>query len=163
MNLQTFNDILLKLSIPILILITSIILGTIASSLIKKILTEIELEKITKEKTSLNIPINFISPLVKYTIYLIGLLLAVYFTGFLKIFLIIILVLVSSITLISLSAYLIMKITNLNFKIKDKVKLKDKIRIKNITGRVIKRNIFETTIKNSKNEKVTIPNKLLKN
>lgn len=154
-----------KLIVATAIILIGLIAARIISRVIKKILNELELNKLLKEKADINMPMEeFISSLTKYIIYLIAVIWALSELGLQKIILYIII----SILLLILVSFIVLAfkdfIPNITagFFIHQKkiIKIGDLIKVKDIEGEVINISMVETTIK-AKGDTIYIPNSLL--
>lgn len=156
---------MVKLIAAIAILLIGLIAARIISRIIKRILHELELNRILKEQAGVRLPIEeFISSLIKYLIYFIAVIWALAELGLQTVILYIILAIVLTI----LVSFIVLAfkdfIPNITagFFIHQKniIKKGDIIKIKDIEGKVKNISMVETTIKVN-GDTVYMPNSVL--
>jgi small conductance mechanosensitive channel len=165
-KVTTLNDITLNLVAAIVILIIGLIIGRFLSNLTRKVLHELELDKILKEQARIKVPItDLISSIVKYVIYIITVILALNQIGLrsfiLNIILAILVVLLIIFMILSLKDFVPNLVAGLFLHQKRNFNPGDIIQVNNIEGEVLSITLFETRIKTTNNEIVYIPNSLL--
>jgi len=156
---------IIKIFIAILILIAGFGVGIFLSKLIKRILSEIKLDKVLKDlgiKFKLE---NLISTIVKYVVYMIALFLALNQFGFsntlLYIILITILVIIISIIIISLKNFIPNLISGILISKKNIIKKGDNIKINGIEGKIKEFDILETKVETENKDIIFIPNSII--
>ena len=142
-----------------------IIMGSLVSVLLKKVLESFETERLLK-KIGVQFPVvEALSSLTKYVIYLIGLVLGLAFLGLDKIVLFIILVIVLLILIIfifiAIKDFIPNFLAGLRINWKKKVKKGEYIIMDNTEGKVQEVGFLETRIKMKDGEVAIIPNTLL--
>jgi small conductance mechanosensitive channel len=156
----------IRLVAAIVIIIIGFILARIANKLIKKVLHELEVNRILREKANIKIKVEeIIASAIKYIIYFIAIIWALNQVGLTTTVLHIIL----GIILILLVVFMILAfkdfIPNIMawFVINQRKKFKegDRIKVKDIEGTIIKIDLLETKIRTKKHEIVFIPNSIL--
>jgi len=170
MDIRSFFDLsrnewMIKLIAAIAVLLIGLIAARIISRLIKKVLHELELNRILKEQAGVKIPVEeFVSSLAKYLIYFIAIIWALTELGLQTVILYIIL----AIVLVILVSFIILAfkdfIPNITagFFIHQKniIKKGDYIKVKDIEGKVMNISLVETTIK-SNGDTIYLPNSVL--
>jgi len=159
------NGMLIKLIVAIAILLIGLIAARIISRIVKKILNELELNRVLKEQAGVKIPMEeFISTMTKYLIYFITVIWALTELGLQTIILYIILtiVLVIMVSFIILAFKDFIPNITAGFFIHQKniIKEGDIIKVKNIEGKVMKISMVETIIKVN-GDIVYVPNSVL--
>ena len=149
----------------IIILLLGILIARFASKLIKKILSEIKLDKILKEEAKIKIPVeDFLSNIASYLIYFIAIIFALDQLGLAVkvLYFILLIVLIIIIILIILAFKDFMPNLTAGFFIYQKrnFNLDDEIEIKGIKGKIIDRNLVEIKIKTKNGDELIIPNSI---
>ena len=159
------NGFLIKLIASIAILLIGLIAARIISRIVKKVLNELEVNRILKEQAGVRLPIEeSISTLTKYLVYSLAVIWALAELGLQTIILYIIL----TVFLVILVSFIVLAfkdfIPNITagFFIHQKniIKKGDTIKVKGIEGKVIMINMVETTLK-VKGDTVYLPNSIL--
>ena len=163
-NLQS-EGFLIKIIAAIAVLLIGLIAARIISKIVKKILHELELNRILKEQAGVRLPVEeFISTLIKYLIYFIAIIWALAELGLQTVILYIIL----TVFLTILVSFIVLAFKDFIPNItagffihqKNMIKKGDIIKVKDIEGKVIRINMIETTIKVNGNT-VYVPNSVL--
>lgn len=165
-KVTNLNNITINLISALVIIIIGLIVARFLSNLTRKILNEVELDKILKEKARIKVPIaEFTSSIVKYAIYLITIVLALNQLGLKDIILNIVLTIVIIILIIfivlSLKDFVPNLIAGLFLYQKRSINPGEVIEVNGIEGEVLSLNLFETKIKTKNHEIVYIPNSVL--
>lgn len=160
------NALTLNLIAAAVILIIGLIIGRFLSNLTRKILNELEVDVILKEKARIKLPITeFISSLVKYISYIIIIFVALNQLGLekfvLNIILSILIIILIIFILFSLKDFIQNIFSGLFLHQKRNINPGEIIKINNIEGEVLSINLFEIKIKTRGNEIVYIPNSVL--
>jgi len=166
MNLIEINNTLLRTIAAIILFLAGIIVANILSKLTKKLLKELEVNKILKTKLNIKLPIeNIISGTLKYLIYFITIILALNQLGIttkiLYVIFIGIMVVIITTILLSIKDFVPNIISGFIIHKKNKINVGDKIKVKNLEGKVIEINLLETKIENKDKEVIHIPNSLI--
>ncbi len=166
LKVTTLNSITLNLIAAIVILIVGLIIGRFISNLTRKILNELEFDRILKEQARIKLPTTeLISSIIKYVIYVIAIVLALNQVGLrsfiLNIILTIIIVLLIIFMVLSLKDFIPNLVAGLFLHQKRNIQPGDFLQVNNIEGEVLSITLFETRIKSKNNEIVYIPNSLL--
>lgn len=154
---------LIHLIAAIIILIAGFILGSLLSKLTRKILNELETNKILKEQAGIRLPIEeFISRSIKYIVYLIAIIWALNQLGLttriLEIILVTILVILVIFIILAVKDFIPNVVAGFLIYQKGIIKKGDVIRIKTTEGKVIHIDLLETRIITKNKEVVHIPN-----
>src|SRR3989344_1212484 len=156
----------LNIVASIVILIFGLILGRFLSNLTRKLLDELELDRILKEKVHIRVPVSeFISSSVKYVVYILFIILSLNQLGIENIVLNIVLGIIFLFLFVFILAYIKDFIPNFIAGIKlykrKSVKKGDIIKVNTVEGRILNINILETKILSTNKEIIHIPNSLL--
>ena len=165
-DLLSVNDTLLKGVAAIIILLAGLIIANILSKLTKKLLKELEINKILKTKLNISLPIeNIISGTLKYLIYFVVIILSLNQLGIttkvLYIILVGILIIIIAIILLSIKDLIPNVISGFLIYKQKKLKVGDTIQIKDLEGKIIEINLLETKIETKNKEIVHLPNLLV--
>lgn len=157
------SDNLINLIAAVIILAVGFIVARILSKLVKKILSELETNKIAKEQAGVKFPIDdLISRIVKYAIYITSVILALNQLGLasfmLKIILITLLVILVAIIILAFRDFVPNVVAGFVIYQRNMIKKGDLIKIKNIEGRVIYIDLLEIRLMTKDKEVVHIPN-----
>lgn len=160
------NDITLNLIAAIATLILGLLIGRFLSNLVKKLLHELELDRILKEKARIKLPLTqLITSIIKYIIYGIAILLALNQLGLrsfiLNAILTIIVVLLVVFMMLSLKDFIPNFTGGLFLYQKRSINPGDVIKINNIEGEILNITLLETKLRTKNNEIVYIPNSVL--
>ena len=156
---------LTNLVASLIILLLGLVLGRFLGKLIQRILNELELNRILR-KEGIKLPLEeFIGSLVKYTVYVIALILALSQIGLteivLNILIIILLVLIIFFIILAMKDFVPNFSAGLYIHQKSMFKAGDKIKIRNTEGTVIRIGLVETKIITKGNDTIYIPNSLI--
>lgn len=169
-NLSMFSlnadNIIVRLIAAVIILLIGFVVARLSSRLTKRILNELETNKILKEQAGVKMQVEeFISSIVKYIIYLIAVIIALNQLGLttkiLYLILVIILVILVGFIILAFKDFIPNVVAGFIIYQRDKIKAGDTIRVKDIEGKVIHVDLVETRIKTKKNDIVYIPNSIL--
>lgn len=150
----------------IIILLLGLVIGRALSNLTKKLLHELEFERILKKQTKIKVPVEeFSGSLVKYIVYFIAIIMALNQIGLttliLNIILVVILALLIVFIILAVKDFIPNVVAGFFLSQKDIIKKGDKIKVKDIEGKVVHINLVETKIKTSKDDIIFIPNSVL--
>ncbi|MDP2908530.1 MAG: mechanosensitive ion channel [Nanoarchaeota archaeon] len=156
---------MIKLVAAIAILLIGMVAARIISRIIKKILEELEVNRILKEQAGITLPVEeFISSLAKYLIYLIAVIWALAELGLqtiiLYIILIVLLVVLVSFIVLAFKDFIPNITAGFFIHQKNIIKKGDIIKVKEIEGRVVNVGLVETVIK-ADGDTIYIPNSVL--
>ena len=170
MDISSFFDLsskewMIKLIASIAILLIGLIAARIISKVIKKVLHELELNRILKEQAGVKLPIEeFVSSLAKYLIYFIAIIWALTELGLqtviLYIILTIILAILVSFIVLAFKDFIPNITAGFFIHQKNMIKKGDIIKVKGIEGKIINISLVETTIKTN-GDIVYVPNSIL--
>lgn len=160
------SDILIKLVVAIAIILLGLVFGRFIGNLTKRLLHELEINRVLSEQANVNIPLEeFVSSLVKYLVYLIAVITALSQIGLAgTIFYILVgLILATLLAFIILAVkdFIPNAISGFFLHKKNKFKIGDTIEVNNIKGKVTEMSLLETKIKVKSKDVVFIPNSLL--
>lgn len=164
-QLENVSHFIINIIAAIAIIIFTIIIANILEKLIKKILNELEMDKILKEQ-GIKFPFeNFVSSIVKYLIYFIGVIWALNQLGIatviLHIILVVILIIFIAIIIMAIKDFIPNIISGFLIHSKDIIKKGNIIKLNKIEGKVIEIGIIETRIKTKDNDIMVIPNSMI--
>ena len=165
-NPSAANDITIKLIAAIIILVLGLVIGRFLSNLVKKILHELELDRVLKEQGRIKVPLTqLISALIKYIIYFVAILAALNQLGLQSFILNIILTVVTLVLIIFMILSLKDFVPNLTAGIylyqKRSINPGEIIQVNNIEGEVLNITLLETKLRTRNKEIVYIPNSVL--
>ena len=165
-RLTGLNNVTLNLIAAIVILVIGLLAGRIISNLAKKILSELELDRILREQARIKVPLTqLISSVIKYVIYFITILMALNQLGLksfiLNAILTIVIVLLVIFMVLSLKDFLPNLTSGLFMYQKRNINPGDFIQVNNIEGEVLNVTLFETKVRTKNKEIVYIPNSVL--
>lgn len=157
------SDKLINLIAAVIILAVGFIVARILSKLVKKVLSELETNKIAKEQAGVKFPIDdLVSRIVKYAIYITSVILALNQLGLaslmLKIILITLLVILVAIIILAFRDFVPNVVAGFLIYQRNMIKKGELIKIKNIEGRVIYIDLLEIRLMTKDKEVVHIPN-----
>lgn len=160
------SSFIVKLVAAIVILLIGFVLGGVASKLLKKILKEINVNKVLREQAGIKIPFEeFVSSLGKYLIYFIALIMALnqlnVTTNVLQIILIVVLVIIIALIILAFKDYIPNVVAGFIMFQKKKFVEGQIIKVKGIEGKIVKIGLMETKIRIGKKEYMYIPNSIL--
>ena len=158
-----YQDLLIKVLGAFLILILGLIIAQIVTNISRKFFKTISISKVLEEQLKLKIPLErYLSSTLKYIVYLITLILILNQLGIPSVtvqwILIIFLILITIFIILAFKDWLPNLISGLYLIRSEKVKPGDKIKVKGITGKVIKVSLLETQIETNNNELIFLPN-----
>ena len=169
-DLGLFNidveNIVIRLIVAIIILLIGFLVARILSNLTKKVLHELETNRILKEQAGVRVPIEeFSSLIIRYLIYFIAVIMALNQIGLtttiLSVILIILLVILVGFIILAFKDFVPNIVAGFVIYQKNKINAGDRIKVKDIEGEVIHVNLIETRIKTRKKDIVYIPNSML--
>src|SRR3989344_3955195 len=158
---EYLSNILVKLIVAIAIILIGLVFGRFIGNITKKLLRELEINRILKEQVKINIPLEeFLSASLKYIIYLVSIIIALSQIGLATTIFYILVILI----LVALLAFIILAVKDFvpnavaGFIIyqKKKIKVNDIIQVNNIEGKVIELALLDTKIKVKSNDIVFI-------
>jgi small conductance mechanosensitive channel len=159
---SSFNPLLSKMVIAVLILLIGLIVGKLLGMLVRRLLNEVRLDKYVRT-AGLRLSVEkFIGNLVSYVIYLIAVIMSLNRLGLTTAILAIILSIV--VLVIAVSFILAVKdlfpnlFTGLRIRIRKLFLEGDEVQIKELKGKVVSVGLLETRIKTLSDEEVIIPN-----
>ncbi|HLC58612.1 MAG TPA: mechanosensitive ion channel domain-containing protein [Candidatus Nanoarchaeia archaeon] len=146
-----------------LIIILGLILGQIISNIIRRFIRGIGASKILEQQLKVKVKLDtYISTILKYTIYLIAIILALNQLGLstkvLKILFIIILIFIIIFTILAFKDWLPNLLAGIYLIRTKKIKKGEIIKISEIEGRILEVNLLETKIETNNKEILFIPN-----
>ncbi|MAG45598.1 MAG: hypothetical protein CMH63_02380 [Nanoarchaeota archaeon] len=155
-----------KLIVAIVVILIGFLIGRFLGNLTKKVLKELNTNKILKENLGINLPIEqFLSGLVYYLILFVAVVMALNQLGLstiiLYIILVIVLVIVVGLVVLAFKDFIPNVFASFWIHQKNILKEGDKIEIKDVKGVVEEITLTEVKIKTKDNEVVLIPNSLL--
>lgn len=160
-----YTSVLTNIVAGILVIGFGILVGNILSVVLKKILQSFEVQRIL-EDFGLHFPLEeFLASLLKYGIYIAGLLLGLGFLGLDKIFLyavlFIILGLFIAFILLSFKDIISDFIAGIFIFFKGKIRVGEIVEIDTVEGKVIHMDMMEAKIRTQNGDIVVIPNSLI--
>lgn len=158
-----YSNLLINLLSAFLILILGLIAAQVLSNIIKRVIKGIEVNKVLEDQLKIKINLeNYISLILKYTIYFITVILILNQlnvpTRTLQIILIIFVILVLIFIIFAFRDWLPNLIAGIYILRTEKIKVGDKIQLKDIKGKIVNISLLETKIETHKNEFIFIPN-----
>ncbi|MBI4447746.1 mechanosensitive ion channel [Candidatus Woesearchaeota archaeon] len=147
------------------IIIFALIMGLLIKKVIKKILHELEIDKILKEE-GIKLPVEeFVAAMAKYLIYFIGVIWALTEIGLattvLHILLIVILVIVTIFIILAVKDFVPNITAGIFIHQRGIVKKGDYIKVKSVEGTVMEIDLVEIKIKTNEGDVMLIPNSVL--
>ena len=160
------SDILVKLIVAIAIILLGLVFGRFLGNLTKKLLHELEINRVLSEQAKLNIPLEeFISSIVRYLIYLIAVITALsqieLASTIFYILVGLILATLLAFVILAVKDFIPNAVSGFILHKKNKFKIGDTIEVNNIKGKIIEISLLETKIKVKSKDIVFIPNSLL--
>lgn len=160
------SDLTLNLIAAIVILLVGLVVGRFLGNLTRKVLHELELDRLLKEQTRFKIPLEqFLASLVKFIVYFIVVILALEQVGLqtavLNIILVIILLILMVFIILSIKDFIPNLVAGLFLHQKRNIKAGERIEVKNIEGEVLNISLIETKIRTRNGDIVYIPNSVL--
>ena|SRR3989338_7114963 len=153
----------INLIAALIILIVGFIVASILSKLTRKVLRDLETNKILREQAQVRLPIEeFISQAVKYVVYLVAVIWALNQIGLtttvLQIILVTLLVIFIIFIILAFKDFIPNVVAGFIIYHKGTIKKGEQIRIKNIEGKVIHIDLTEIRLITKNKEIVHIPN-----
>lgn len=150
----------------ILIVLMGIIIGKFFDKVIRRVLAELNTNKILKEEAGVKIPFEeFIGSIVKYLVYFAAVIMALNQLGITTIVLNIILGLILFLLIVfivlAFKDFVPNLVSGLFLHQKREIKDGDRIRVDNIEGKIIHINLVETRVETKNGDVVYIPNSIL--
>lgn len=163
---STIQSITINLIVSILIIFLGLIFGRFLGNLTKKILSELEADRLIKKHISLELKAeNVLGNLVKYASYIIAIIIALNQLGITGIVLIIVLFLVAiialGIILFDLRDFSHNFMVGLFSKKRKLLKKDQEISISSVKGKIVEISITEIKVKTKNEDIITIPSSLL--
>jgi len=157
---------LINLLTALIILFIGVGAATLTSKIVKKVIHELEIDRVLREQAGVRIPAEeFITRFSRYVVYFIAIIMALNQIGLTTTLLQIILVIVFAIIVIFIILAFKDFVPNVvaGFMIyrKNRFKEGDYIKVKDIEGKVVHVNLVETRIKTKGKDIVYIPNSML--
>lgn len=155
----------IKAVTALLIIIVCLVMGLLAKKLIKKILHELEIDKILQDE-GVKLPVeDFVATITKYLIYFIGVVWALTEIGLattiLYMLLLVILVLIVIFIILAFKDFVPNMTAGFFIHQKGLIKKGDYIKVKSVEGTVIDIELVETRIKTDEGDLMLIPNSVL--
>jgi len=150
----------------ILIVLMGIIIGKFFDKVIRRVLAELNTNKILKEEAGVKIPFEeFIGSIIKYLVYFAAVIMALNQLGIttivLNIILGLILFLLIAFIVLAFKDFVPNLVSGLFLHQKREIKDGDRIRVDNIEGKIIHINLVETRVETKNGDVVYIPNSIL--
>ena len=166
MSNTVISDLLLRFILAAIILLVGIVIARIAGKVIHRLLHEIELNKLVKNATRTDIPIeDLASKAVVYIIYFFTIVMALNQLGITSFILYIISVGIIVVIIISfvlgVRDFIPNMFAGLNIQKKGFLKEGDNIEFQGTKGKVQRINLVETSIKTRSGDLISIPNSVL--
>lgn len=161
-----FFTIFNRFIISIAIFLVGFVVGVSVSKIIKKLLTNIELNTIVKKAFNVSLDLEqIISKFIEYFIYFITLILGLNILGISTlilniIFIAIVIIIVASVIL-AFKDFIPNMIAGIRIKNKKKIEKGDTLIFEDLKGKVIDFDLNDVKLKNELNEIIFIPNKML--
>lgn len=160
------SDTTINLIAAIVILLIGLILGRFLGNLTRRILHELELDRVLREQTRIKIPVEqFLSSLVKYVIYFVAIILALnqlgLRTAILNVILAIILIAIVIFMILAVKDFLPNLVSGIMLYQKRNIKAGNRILVNNIEGEVLHISLIETKVRTRNGDIVYIPNSIL--
>ncbi|MBS3108415.1 mechanosensitive ion channel [Candidatus Woesearchaeota archaeon] len=157
------SNLLINLIAAVIILIAGFILAGVLSKLLKKVLRELETNKILREQANVKLPVEeFLSAGLKFIIYLVAIIMALNQLGLttttLQIILGAILTVIIIFIILAFKDFIPNAVAGFLIYQKSMIKKGDLIRVKNIEGRVIHVDLLEIRVMTKNKDVVHIPN-----
>lgn len=165
-TLSTIQSISINLIVSILIIFLGLIFGRFLGNLTKRILSELEADRLIKKHVSLELKAeNVLGNLVKYVSYIIAVVIALNQLGITGIVLISVLflaaIIAAGILLFDIRDFSHNLIAGLFSKKRKLLKIDQEISISNVKGKIIDISITEIKVKTKNEDIITIPSSLL--
>ena len=143
-----------------------LVVGRFLGNLTKKLLHELELDRLLKEQTRFKIPLEqFLGSLVKFIVYFVAIIFALdqlgLQTAILNVILAIILISLVVFMILAIKDFIPNLVAGLILHQKRNIKAGEKIEVNNIEGEVINVTLVETKLRTKSGDMVYIPNSVL--
>ena len=160
------SDFTLNLIAAIVILLVGLVVGRFLGNLTRKILHELELDKLLREQTRFKIPLEqFLGSLVKFIVYFIAIIFALdqlgLQTAILNIILAIIIIVIVIFMILAIKDFIPNLMAGLFLHQKRNIKPGERIEVNNVEGEVVNITLTETKLRTRSGEIVYIPNSVL--
>ncbi|AJF62835.1 MAG: Small-conductance mechanosensitive channel [archaeon GW2011_AR20] len=160
------SDFTLNLIAAIVILLVGLVIGRFLGNLTRKVLHELELDKLLREQTRFKIPLEqFLGSLVKFIVYFIAIIFALdqlgLQTAILNIILAIIIMIIVIFMILAIKDFIPNLMAGLFLHQKRNIKPGERIEVNNVEGEVINITLTETKLRTRSGEIVYIPNSVL--
>ena len=160
------SDFTLNLIAAIVILLVGLVIGRFLGNLTRKVLHELELDKLLREQTRFKIPLEqFLGSLVKFIAYFIAIIFALdqlgLQTAILNIILAIIIMIIVIFMILAIKDFIPNLMAGLFLHQKRNIKPGERIEVNNVEGEVINITLTETKLRTRSGEIVYIPNSVL--
>ncbi|MEK6907447.1 MAG: mechanosensitive ion channel domain-containing protein [Nanoarchaeota archaeon] len=160
------SDLTLNLVAAVVILLVGLVVGRFLGNLTRKVLHELELDRLLKEQTRFKIPLEqFLGSLVKFIIYFIAIIFALdqlgLQTAILNVILAIILIILVVFMILAVKDFIPNLVAGLFLHQKRNIKPGEKIEVNNIEGEVVNVTLVETKLRTKSGDIVYIPNSIL--
>lgn len=160
------SDLTLNLIAAVVILLVGLVIGRFLGNLIRKILHELELDRLLKEQTRFKIPLEqFLGSIVKFIVYFVAIIFALdqlgLQTAILNIILIIILIVLVVFMVLAVRDFIPNLVAGLMLHQKRNIKPGERIEVNDIEGEVINISLIETKVRTKSGDMVYIPNSML--
>ncbi len=165
MGFKSASSWMLRLVAAVAIAVAGLILGVIMQKVVKKVLHEFEINKVLKAQ-GLTLPLEeFISEVIKYFIYLIGIILALVELGLatevMEAILLFILIMISIFIILAFKDFIPNIMAGFFLHQRGTIKPGDYIRISSVEGKVVEIDFMETRIKVKNGDLMIVPNSVL--
>ena len=165
-TLSTIQSISINLIVSILIIFLGLIFGRFLGNLTKKILSELEADRLIKKHISLELKAeNVLGNLVKYASYIVAIIIALNQLGITGIVLIAVLflavIIAAGILLFDIRDFSHNLIVGLFSKKRKLLKIDQEISISNVKGKIVDISITEIKVKTKNEDIIIIPSSLL--
>lgn len=165
LGVESASNWIMGLVAAIAIAALGIILGTIMGKVVKRVLHEFEVNKVLKAQ-GLTLPLEeFLSEVVKYVIYLVGIVWALAELGLatriMEILLGVIFVLIAAFVILAFKDFIPNVVAGFFLYQKGMIKVGDYIRVKSVEGLVVAIDFVETRVKMKNGDVMMIPNSML--
>ncbi len=160
-----FSQRIMGLIAAVVVLLLSLIIGRVLERVIIKLLHELDTNKILK-KHGIKAPVEELSGvIIKYLVYIIGVILALNQLGLTRLILNILLfsflILILAFIILAVKDFIPNVIAGFFIRQKEQIKQNDFIKVNNTEGKVVKVDLIETKIKTRNNDLIFIPNSIL--
>ena len=160
------SDLTLNLIAGLVILLVGLVVGRFLGNLTRKVLHELELDRLLREQTRFKIPLEqLLGSLVKFVVYFIAIIFSLdqlgLQTAILNIILTIILIVMVVFMILAVKDFIPNLVSGLILHQKRNIKPGEKIEVNDIEGEVINITLIETKIRTKSGDIVYIPNSIL--